>query len=281
MNFVKFHGTGNDFIILDNMKGETVFEPALIIRLCERATGIGADGLILAERSPLGASARMHFYNADGSEAGMCGNGIRCLAKFLRERGLSDDDPLFIETGSGVRQVWPVTEGSRVVGAEVDMGLPELTRERIPMTGSGDPLDEEVEVDGETVRVTCVSMGNPHCVIFTDDVVAAPVERIGRALEHHQLFPERTNVEFVQMTSRTTMTLRVWERGVGETNACGTGACASFVAAQRMGLADTTMLVTLAGGQLALRLGDGGHIMMRGPAVEVFSGTVSDEWLEG
>jgi len=281
MDFVKYHGLGNDFIVINDLAGGIELARGVIAALCARGKGIGADGLILARRPLTAADLAMGFYNSDGSEAEMCGNGIRCLAKFVHDEGLVAADPMFIETGAGLREVRLVSEDGRVVGAEVDMGLPELVRGRIPMLGAGDPLDEEIPVEAGTARVTCLSMGNPHCVLFVDDVETATVSVTGPKLEVHGLFPERTNVEFAQVLDDAHMRLRVWERGVGETLACGTGACAAFVAAQRRGLAGTEMTVTLPGGDLRLRLGDGGHVMMLGPAVEVYRGSVSEEWIGG
>ncbi len=281
MDFVKYHGLGNDFIVIDDLVGELELDGSVIKALCARGKGIGADGLILARRPFTSADVAMGFYNSDGTEAQMCGNGIRCLAKFVHDEGLVAADPMFVETGAGVREVSLVLEDGRVAAAEVDMGLPELVRGRIPMLGEGDPLDEEIQVGAGTARVTCLSMGNPHCVLFVDDVETAEVSGLGPELEVHGLFPERTNVEFAQVLDDTHMCLRVWERGVGETLACGTGACAAFVAAQRRGLAGTEMTVTLPGGDLRLRLGGGGHVMMLGPAVEVYRGCVSEEWLRG
>ncbi len=278
MDFVKYHGLGNDFIVINDLAGEVELESSLAAALCARGKGIGADGLILARKPVTAADVAMDFYNSDGSIAEMCGNGIRCLAKFVHDEGLVGADPMFVETGAGVREVRLVRENGSVVGAEVDMGLPELVRERIPMLGQGDPLDEEIPLGKETASVTCLSMGNPHCVLFVDEVESAAVGELGPELEMHGLFPERTNVEFAQVLDDTHMRLRVWERGVGETLACGTGACAAFVAAQRRGLAGMEMTVSLPGGDLRLRLGDGGHVMMLGPAVEVFRGRVSEEW---
>ncbi len=278
MEFVKYHGLGNDFIVMDDMAGELELPPASIAALCARGTGVGSDGLILARRPLTAADLAMDFYNADGSIAEMCGNGIRCLAKFAHDEGLVDADPMFVETGAGVREVRLAYQDGEVVGAEVDMGLPELVRERIPMRGEGDPLDEEIAVGGRRVRVTCLSMGNPHCVTFVENVDGAEVRELGPQLERLELFPERTNVEFAQVIDNAHMRLRVWERGVGETLACGTGACAAFVAAQRRGLAGMEMTVTLPGGDLQLRLGDGGHVMMKGPAVEVYRAQLAGEW---
>ncbi len=279
MDFVKYHGLGNDFIVVNDLAGEWELSGELIAALCARGKGVGADGLILARQPVTSADVAMGFYNADGSVAQMCGNGIRCLAKFVHDAGLVQADPMFIETGAGVREVRLVREDGGVVGAEVDMGLPELVRARIPMLGEGDPVDEEIPLGEGTARVTCLSMGNPHCVLFVEDVDRAAVAAIGADLEVHDLFPEKTNVEFAQVLDGGHMRLRVWERGVGETLACGTGACAAFVAAQRRGLAGTEMSVALPGGELKLRLGDGGHVMMLGPAVEVYRGRVSEEWL--
>ncbi|MCL4368023.1 MAG: diaminopimelate epimerase, partial [Actinobacteria bacterium] len=233
MDFVKYHGLGNDFLVLNDLNGERDLAPEVIAALCARGKGVGADGLILARKPVTSADVAMGFYNADGSTAQMCGNGIRCLAKFVHDEGLIAADPMFIETGAGVREVRLVFEDGAVVGAEVDMGLPELVRERIPMRGEGDPLDEEIPLGEGTARVTCLSMGNPHCVLFVEDVDRAAVAAIGADLEVHDMFPERTNVEFAEVQDANHMRLRVWERGVGETLACGTGACAAFVAAQR------------------------------------------------
>jgi diaminopimelate epimerase len=280
MKFFKYHGTGNDFIILDGMETGPLLSARDVENLCRRHTGIGADGVIYAFGASSGTDAAMRIFNADGSEAEMCGNGIRCLAKFLYERKGKRTDNMLVETGAGVKALRLFVYGEEVRRVEVDMGLPELISADLP--AADDPSKPGiVNIDignGETVSALCVSMGNPHCVLFVDDVENAPVGSLGPLLERHPLFPNRTNVEFVQVADAHHIHLRVWERGVGETKACGSGTCAAAVASLQAGKAESPIEVSLPGGVLDIKVDDHGHVLMTGPAVEVYSGELNPSW---
>jgi diaminopimelate epimerase len=280
MGFYKYQGTGNDFIVLDGMVEGPFLSPAEIAALCSRHTGIGADGTIFACTSPGGADATMRIFNADGSEAEMCGNGIRCLAKYLYERCGKQKEEMVIETGAGARMLRLSLEEGAVRRVEVDMGLPEFAACGLPAPDDPSrPGDVTVRIDsGEPLRAFCLSMGNPHCVLFVANAAEAPVSILGPQLERNPLFPARTNVEFAQVKDRHHIILRVWERGVGETLACGTGACAAVVAAIHSGSCSSPVKVTLPGGDLNIRIGEYGHVYMDGPAVEVFCGSLSPGW---
>ncbi|MBN2025872.1 MAG: diaminopimelate epimerase [Actinobacteria bacterium] len=273
MQFYKYHGTGNDFIVLDAMEEGVFLSPREIEALCQRHTGIGADGVIFA-CPPLAADAAMRIFNADGSEAEMCGNGIRCLAKYLFERmGIKRED-MFIETGGGTRRLRLETVEGLVREVRVDMGLPELMGRDLPAPDDNSRPGEVTitTAGGEVFHAFCLSMGNPHCVLFIEDTEMADLARIGTLLERHELFPNRTNVEFAQVLDERHILLRVWERGVGETQACGTGACAAAVAALHNGGCAAPVEVRLRGGALEIDLDDQGHVYLSGPAVEVFHG---------
>jgi diaminopimelate epimerase len=275
--FYKYHGSGNDFVIIDAMQGETLLSSQEIQALCRRNTGIGADGIIFACEAAAGADASMRIFNADGSEAEMCGNGIRCLAKFLFEKkGLNKVD-LHIETLAGVKKLRLAVDDDQVTEVEVDMGMPEFAGAGLPSYQNPSKAGETSITleDGMEMSAVCLSMGNPHCVLFIDDLEGAPVAELGGRLETHHDFPNRTNVEFAQLTTPRQLLLRVWERGVGETAACGTGACAAFAAAVHTGIGESPMTIKLRGGDLKLRLDQYGHIHMTGPAVEVFKGELS------
>jgi len=277
MKFTKMHGLGNDYVYV-NCFDEIVANPAELARaVSDRHFGVGSDGLILIMPSRK-ADFRMRMFNADGSEAEMCGNGIRCVAKFVYDNALTEKTRLTIETGAGIRTISLRLANGEAQGATVDMGRPDLTRESIPVAGSGPaPRDEPLSVGGRTLAITCVGMGNPHCVTFVDDVEHFPVREIGPLVEHHELFPRRTNVEFVQVASRSELIQRTWERGAGETMACGTGASAVLVASVLTGRAERAVLIHLAGGDLELAWpDDDATVSMTGPAVTVFEG----EWPE-
>ncbi len=276
MKFTKMQGIGNDYIYV-NCFEETVDDPAaLSVRLSDRHFGIGSDGLILIRPTPNG-DAMMDLYNADGSRAMMCGNGIRCVGKYVYEKGIARRDVLKIDTLSGVKTLYLTVQNEKVSSIKVAMGTPEFSPEKIPVSGYTKPiLEEPVEVCGEIYRVTCVSMGNPHCVIFVDNVKDFPVERIGSALEHSSMFPEGVNVEFIRVVNSAELEMRVWERGSGETMACGTGACASVAAAVATGKTQRSVTVHLLGGDLSIEWpGDTGELFMSGPAKFVFEGTIS------
>ena len=274
MKFVKMHGAGNDYVYVDGFQ-ESINDPAsLAIEVSNRNFAIGSDGLILILPSTL-ADVRMRMFNSDGSEAEMCGNGVRCVAKYAYDHGLVRKETLTVETGAGVLtlQLYPNASG-RVDKVRVNMGRPRLTRGEVPLTG--DPAAQVVNVPltilDRTFAITCVSMGNPHCVIFVDDVENFPVEKYGSLIEQHPLFPRRTNVEFVEVRSRSEVRQRTWERGAGETLACGTGASAVLVAGVLTGCTGRKICNFLAGGELELEWSESGEIYMTGPAVEVFSG---------
>lgn len=273
LSFTKMQGLGNDFIVLDCRDGAcTVPEaswPSASIRLCDRRFGIGADQVLLIENSSQ-ADFRMRIYNADGSEVEMCGNGIRCFARYLWDRGISDRKVMAIETLAGI--IRPEKAGDLV---SVDMGEPVLDARKIPVDLDGQVKDYPLTVGGRTFEITCVSMGNPHAVIVIDDLERFEVPFYGPLIENHPLFPKRTNVEFIQRIDRQHVRMRVWERGAGETMACGTGACAAAVAAHLKGLADRKVSMLLLGGELIIDWKENGRVFMTGPAVEVFEGTIS------
>ena len=274
MRFTKMHGIGNDYIFVDCFH-ETLAEApeTLAAKVSERHFGIGGDGLILILPSNV-ADARMRIFNADGSEAEMCGNGVRCVAKYVYERGIAKKNPLTIETGRGVLTLHLEVKDDRVQSVTVDMGEPILDPARIPVRLNGTVIEYPINVDGVDLAITCVSMGNPHCVIFRPEIDDLLVTQIGPKLERHPLFPNRTNVEFVQVLSPSEVRMRVWERGSGETLACGTGACAVCVAGVLAGRLDRKVLVHLLGGDLQIEWRSDGHVFMTGPATEVFTG----EW---
>jgi diaminopimelate epimerase len=273
LEFTKMHGAGNDFVVLDGVREELPAIEPLARRLCDRHFGIGADQLLVVRPSRQ-ADFRMEIWNADGGQVEMCANGIRALYKYVRDSGLSDAEEIAVETLSGVvRPRWAGRD--RVT---VDMGQPVLAPEKIPTTlgdGSGPVLDVPLEVEGETLRVSCVSMGNPHAVIFVEDPDAAPVERWGPRIERHPAFPNRVNVEFVRVSGRGRIRQRTWERGSGETLACGSGACAVAVVSILRGVADRSLVVELRGGELAISWeDDAAPVRMTGPAATVFSGRI-------
>ncbi len=278
MKFTKMHGAGNDYVYVDCFQ-ETLPEPAdqLAIKIADRRFGVGGDGLILIQPSDV-ADARMRMFNADGSEAEMCGNGIRCVAKFVYDHGISQKEQLAIETGNGVLQLDLQTEsapsGKRVSQVTVDMGKPILEPARIPTTLSAQQVvNHEVDFAGTTLRVTTVSMGNPHCVIFVPEATDDLVLGLGPKIETDPRFPARTNVEFVEVISPTELRQRTWERGSGETWACGTGASAVCVAGVLTGNCERDVLIHLLGGDLNLRWDSSSeHVFMTGGATEVFSG---------
>lgn len=273
VKFTKMHGAGNDFVVLDGLGSDLPALEDFARRFSDRQRGIGFDQLLVLRASDV-ADFRMEIYNAEGGQVEMCGNGIRAFTKYLRDRGLTDRDELRIETLGGV--VVPRWLGDDRVA--VDMGAPVLSPVKIPTTlgvGDGPVLDVPLEVAGQTLRVSSASMGNPHVVLMVDDVDAAPVGELGPRIEHHDAFPNRTNVEFVQLVSRTRLRQRTWERGVGETLACGSGACAVGVTAMLRGAVEPRVTIELRGGELEIEWpGGDASVMMTGPAAEVFSGRV-------
>ena len=271
MQFWKMHGLGNDFIVVDNRDGRVGDAEAagLARKLCERRLSVGADGLLFLSNSAV-ADARMRTFNADGSEAEMCGNGVRCFAKYIYENGIVKKKELAVETLAGVKQVWLTVEGDAVKAVKVDMGMPGWERNKIPMLGEGICVNADLYVDEENYKVTCLSIGNPHCVVFVENVDEFPVEYIGPIIENNEAFPKRTNVEFAQVSGRNDLKVRVWERGCGETLACGTGACAAAVAAHRIGMVNPRVRVNLLGGELQIEVAN--RVFMKGPAEKVFEG---------
>lgn len=276
MKFTKMHGTGNDYIYVNGFEEKLENPSEAAVKLSDRRFGIGSDGLILILPSDV-ADCRMEMFNADGSIGKMCGNGIRCVAKYVYDRGLVKKDVLRVETRSGVKTLQLRVEDGKVASVRVNMGQPELDPEKIPVLFSKDRMvDEEVYTpSGNVWRVTCVSMGNPHAVIFVDDVEGVNLPAIGPEMEKHAMFPERANIEFAQVTGPHEVKMRVWERGSGETLACGTGACACAVASVLTGKTDRDVTVHLRGGDLHIFWDpDTDDVYMEGPAAFVFDGTV-------
>ena len=275
MKFTKMHGCGNDYVYV-NLFEEQLDNPAEVsIKVSDRHFGIGSDGLITIGPSDK-ADFRMHIYNADGSEAEMCGNGIRCVAKYVYDHKLTDKTEITVETGAGVLTLILYPENGKVQQVRVDMGEPILTPAEIPVVSQNDKvINEPIEVGGKTWNMTCVSMGNPHAVVFVDDTASFPLETYGPLFENHERFPKRTNTEFVQIISRTEANMRVWERGSAETWACGTGTCASVMACILNGKTEDKVLVHLRGGDLTVEYDRASnHVFMTGPATEVFSGEI-------
>jgi diaminopimelate epimerase len=273
LEFTKMHGAGNDFVVLDGLALELPPLEPLARRLADRHFGVGFDQMLVAHRSKT-ADFRMEIYNADGSQAEMCANGIRAFYKFLRDRGYADTDSIRVETLGGV--VVPRWAGENLV--TVEMGMPVLAPAKIPTLlgdGNGPVLDAELEVGGATLQLSSVSMGNPHAVIYVDDVDDAPVGELGPLVESHPVFPNRVNVEFIQLVSRDRLLQRTWERGTGETLACGSGACAAVVVSILRGVVNRTVTVALRGGELSIQWeDDGASVSMTGPAASVFTGRI-------
>ncbi len=270
-------GLGNDYIYVNTFE-ETVADPsALAVTLSRPHFGIGADGLVLIGPA-VRADFAMRIFNADGSEAEMCGNAVRCIGKYVYERGMTRKTHLTLETGSGTRTLVLQVNGSHVEQVTADMGQPVLTPRDIPVDHPGEAVrDFPITVLGQDYRITCISMGNPHAVTFVDNPWAIDIAAIGATMENHPLFPRRTNVEFVRVTRRDRLEMRVWERGSGETLACGTGAAASVVAAVLNGLAGRSVQARLAGGELQIHWDtDDNHVYQTGPAAFVFDGTWPD-----
>ncbi len=276
MHFTKMHGAGNDYVYIDCFSQSPPANPAeLAVEMSHRHFGVGADGLILIRPSER-ADARMQMFNADGSEAEMCGNGIRCVAKYVHDHGICTKPTLRIETGAGVLSLDLVLHDNRVAQVRVDMGPPILTGREIPTTWELEQVvDQPLEIDGVIARVTCLSMGNPHCVLFVDELTDEWVQGWGPKIEHDAHFPALVNVEFVEVLSPNEVRQRTWERGSGETWACGTGASAVCVAGVLTGRTERRITNHLLGGDLLLDWDENdNHVYMTGPAVEVFSG----EW---
>ena len=275
MKFVKMHGCGNDYVYVNGFL-ENIENPAEVaIQVSDRRFGIGSDGLIIIKPSKV-ADFFMDMYNADGSRGKMCGNGIRCVGKYVYDLGMTDKSHVTIETLSGVKNLELDIKNGRAVGAKVNMGAPILTPGMIPVKLEGETIvDREIECDGKKANITCVSMGNPHAVIFVDDAENAPVHTFGPKLECSELFPEKANIEFVKVISENEIRMRVWERGSGETWACGTGACASVVACVLNGKTGDEVLVHMNGGDVVIKYDrENNTVYMSGPAEIVFIGEI-------
>ncbi|HHY31813.1 MAG TPA: diaminopimelate epimerase [Firmicutes bacterium] len=286
--FVKMHGIGNDFVIFDlTTPGAPIDLDATrwgdaARRLCDRHKGVGADGIVLILPSER-ADVRMRIFNSDGSEAEMCGNASRCVAVYARGAGLVSGPTVSIEARKACVRAEVVEAGEFAGQVRVDMGLPSFRPEDVPVLAAGSAVVGRSDVlTVADFEITCVSMGNPHCVIFVPDVAGVDLDRLGPAIEHDPAFPNRTNVEFVQVNGANDLIVRVWERGAGATLACGTGACASLVAAAERGYSARSARVHLPGGTLFIEWSRDGHVLMTGPATRVFSGIIDDieEWLK-
>jgi len=275
MIFTKMHGLGNDYVCINCFRERVEDPPGFARTLCDRHYGIGADGLILICPSKV-SDFKMEIYNSDGSVAGMCGNGIRCLGKYVYDYRLTGKETLSIETKSGIRNMHLHIQDGKVCGAMVDMGVPRLNAHSIPILSEKDlVINDPIEVQEKNYRMTGISMGNPHAVIFSEEINGISLEETGRELEFHPRFPERANIEFCHVTARDRMEIRVWERGVGETLACGTGACAAVVASVLNDLTDEEVIVKLLGGELSVRWDRKvNHVFLEGPAVKVFDGVL-------
>ncbi len=283
LNFTKMHGLGNDYVYMTghDQDLDRYDLGKLSEMVSNRNFGVGSDGLILILPSEI-ADFRMRIFNPDRSESNMCGNGMRSCAKYVYEHGLTDKTELTFETLGGIVKPSLTVEDGKVTCITVDMGEARLARKDIPFA-PGDPdtpaISEEFEVDGEIVRITTVNVGNTHCVIFVDDVATAPVTTLGPKIEVHPAFPRRTNVEFIQVLDRRHVKMRVWERGAGETLACGTGATATCVACAVNDLTERAIQVQLLGGKLEIDWHEDNHVFMTGPAVEVYQGVLPDDFL--
>ena len=280
VRFWKYHGTGNDFVLLEDLEDARPLDAALVARICDRRFGVGADGVIRVTRAE-GADFAMDYRNADGSLAEMCGNGIRCLGKLVYDRGLTRRTELDVATRAGLRHLALGVRDGAVRTVTVDMGRPAFARAEIPMAGpAAEPfLRQPLEAGGETFSASAVSMGNPHLVLLADrDPEAIDVASVGPLLERDPRFPAGTNVEFVRAEAGG-LRVRVWERGVGETMACGTGACAALVAAAEAGLVGRRAEVRFPGGTLVVSWEEDGRVLLTGPAVRVFEGVLDPAWV--
>lgn len=276
MKFTKMHGIGNDYVYVDCTKEDLANPEAVSRFVSDRHFGIGSDGLILIKRSDR-ADFQMHMYNNDGSEGKMCGNGIRCVAKYVYDYGLTDKEEISVDTLSGIKYLKLTIENNKVAKVRVNMGSPVLAPEKIPVKADQEPVVQEpIEVCGREWKMTCVSMGNPHAVIFLDTPVKEfALEEVGPFFEKHERFPKRTNTEFIRILSRDRIEMRVWERGAAETWACGTGACAAVVAANLNGYCGRTVTVELLGGDLEIEWREADNcVYMTGAAVTVFDGEI-------
>lgn len=277
MKFTKMQGCGNDYVYVNGFveKIESEAKPDIVRRLSDRHFGIGGDGVIFINPSEI-ADFEMEMFNADGSRSQMCGNGIRCVAKYVYDYGLTDKTSLTIESYGAIKYIDLTVENGKVSLVKVNMGAPILRAEEVPVVSENEQVvDEEIEVEGKLYRMTCVSMGNPHAIVFMDDVKKLDIEKVGPFFENHKRFPERVNTEFVKVLDRNTVEMRVWERGTGETLACGTGCCAIAVACCLNGLTDNRVTVKVLGGELLCEWDrEENLVYMTGPAVSVFDGEI-------
>lgn len=278
MKFTKMQGCGNDYVYVNGFveKLDCEAKPDIVRRLSDRHFGIGGDGVIFINPSEI-ADFEMEMFNADGTRAQMCGNGIRCVAKYVYDYGLTDKTSLTIESFGAIKYIDLTVENGKVSLVRVNMGAPILIAKDVPVLSENEQvIDEEIEVEGNVYRMTCVSMGNPHAIVYMDDVKDLDIEKIGPFFENHKRFPERVNTEFVKVIDRNTVEMRVWERGTGETLACGTGCCAIAVACILNGLTDSKVTVKVLGGELLCEWDrEANLVYMTGPAVSVFDGEIN------
>ena len=275
MKFTKMHGCGNDYVYINGFEEKVENKSEIVIKLSDRHFGIGGNGVIFINPSKI-ADFEMEMYNADGTRAEMCGNGIRCVAKFVYDKGLTDKKNISIESFGKIKYLELTVEDGKVAMVRVNMGAPELIAENVPVISENEKvIDEEIEVDDKIYHMTAVSMGNPHAVVFVNDVNDFPLETVGPKFEHHVRFPKRVNAEFVRVVDRKNVEMRVWERGTGETFACGTGCCATVVACILNGLTEEQVTVKLLGGSLVIQWDrEQNLVYMTGPAATVFEGEV-------
>lgn len=275
MNFTKMEGCGNDYVYVDCTKTQLPNPREVAIKVSDRHFGIGSDGLILIKSSDK-ADFFMEMYNADGSQSAMCGNGMRCVGKFVYDKGLTDKTQIAVDTLAGIKYLDLNVVDGKVASVTVNMGSPILEAEKIPVVAEKSPvIREKITVDGKDYEMTCVSMGNPHAIVYVDSTDDLDIEKIGPSFESHEKFPERTNTEFIQIVDRKTLKMRVWERGSGETLACGTGACATVVASVLNDLCETSATVKLLGGDLNITWDRKQNLVfMEGPARIVFEGEI-------
>ena len=278
IKFTKMHGLGNDYVYIDSINQKIENESSLAKFVSNRHFGIGSDGLILICKSDI-ADFQMRMFNSDGSEAEMCGNGIRCVGKFVYDKGLTDKTTVKIETLAGIKTLVLNTKDRKVETARVDMGEPILEAEKIPVISKEQPVKNlELEVENKKFKFTCVSMGNPHAITIVENTKEFDVEKYGKILEVDKAFPKKANIEFAQIIDKENIKMRVWERGAGETLACGTGACATAVACNLNGLTDRKVNIELLGGTLNIEWNEkDNHVYMTGPAVTVFDGELYEE----
>ncbi len=275
MDFTKMQGLGNDYIYV-NCLNQPIENPSAVAKfVSDRHFGIGSDGLVLILPSDI-SDFRMRMFNSDGSEAEMCGNAVRCVGKFVYDNSLTSKTTISVETLAGIKILEMGVENNQVVKVKVDMGEPILEPKNIPVKSDMERfISQPVTIDGKVYNVTCVSMGNPHAVTYVDSVADFPLEAVGSKMEVHDLYPRKINAEFVEVIDRTTLKMRVWERGAGETLACGTGACAVLVSSVLNGLSERKATIKLLGGDLTIEWNENdGHVYMTGPAVKVFDGTI-------